>query len=388
MTGKIFDFVVIGAGCFGAWTAHELVRAGHKVLLLDAYGPAHGRASSGGESRVIRMGYGPDELYTRWSQRSLAAWKALAERAQRPLFHEAGMLWLAGPGSDYVEATQRTLARVGIAHERWSVATLANRFPQISIDAIEWALWEPGSGVLMARQSVRALVAEDVRAGLEYRTASVASPENAATAITRAGKLGRIVTNEGEEIAAAGFVFACGAWLPKLFPALLGARIFPTRQEIFFFAPPPGDTSFAAMPAWFHHPALVYGIPDLEHRGFKISVDKHGPAIDPDTEDRVPSAEGLATARAYLARRFPKLKGAPLTESRVCQYENTSNGDFIIDRHPEIDNVLIVGGGSGHGFKHGPAVGDHAARLATSGVADEPRFAIAGKGTRQQRGVY
>jgi len=388
-TSKTFDFVVIGAGCFGAWTAHELLHAGHRVLLLDAFGPAHSRASSGGESRVIRMGYGPDELYTRWSQRSLVAWKALAERAQRPLFRECGMLWLAGPGGDYVEATQRTLARVGVAHERWSTATLIDRFPQISTEAIDWALWEPGSGVLMARQSVQALVAEDVRAGLEYRTAAVASPESAATSTAqRAGKLDRIVTNAGDEISAAGFVFACGAWLPKVFPALLGARIFPTRQEIFFFAPPAGDASFARLPAWFHHPALVYGIPDLEQRGFKISVDRHGAAIDPDREDRVPTAEGLAAARAYLALRFPKLRDAPLAESRVCQYENTANGDFIIDRHPEFDNLFITGGGSGHGFKHGPAVGEYTSRLATTGIGDEPRFALASKATTQRRGVF
>jgi len=389
MARQTFDFAVIGAGCFGAWTARELRRAGHAVLLLDAYGPGHSRASSGGESRVIRMGYGADELYTRSSQRSLVAWKALGERTQRSLFHESGMLWLAGEGAGHVKETQRTLERVGVPHERLSVAALAQKFPQISTDGIEWALWEPGSGVLMARQCVQSLVTESVREGLEYRTAAAVSPESPSIA-TDAGreKLGRIVTRDGDAISASTFIFACGAWLPKVFPSLLGARIFPTRQEIFFFAPPAGDTSFAAMPAWFHHPALVYGIPDIEHRGFKISIDKHGPAIDPDTEDRMPSAEGLATARAYLAQRFPKLNGAPLVECRVCQYENTSNGDFIIDRHPQFDDVLIVGGGSGHGFKHGPVVGEYAARLATTGEGSEPRFALASKDTMQRRGVY
>jgi monomeric sarcosine oxidase len=388
MKHRTYDFVVIGAGCFGAWTARELRRAGHSVLLVDAYGPGHSRASSGGESRVIRMGYGADELYTRWSQRSLGAWKALAERTRQPLFREAGMLWLVGAGGDYVEATQRTLARVGVAHERLSVAELAARFPQISTEGIDWALWEPESGVLMARQCVQALVAEDLRIGLEYRTASIVPPASTARSGANRGRLENIFTSDGESIAAAQFIFACGAWLPKVFPDLLGERIFPTRQEIFFFAPPAGDTSFAALPAWFHHPALMYGIPDLEHRGFKISVDRHGPPIDPDTDDRVPSAAGLATARAYLSRRFPKLAAAQLAESRVCQYENTSNGDFIIDRHPQFADVLLVGGGSGHGFKHGPAVGEYAARLALGGTGDEPRFALATKATTQQRGVF
>lgn len=383
MNGNSFDFVVIGAGVFGAWTAHELLRSGHRVLLVDAYGAAHSRASSGGESRVIRMGYGADELYTRWSLRSLERWKELDARARRPLFHQSGMLWLSGTQGGFVQQTQQTLARVGVEHRRLGVRELEHRFPQVSPVDIAWALWEPGSGVLMARQSVQALVADGERAGLAYRTASIAPP-------SIGGRLDRIVTQSGESISAGCFVFACGAWLPKLFPDLLGGRIFPTRQEIFFFAPPPGDTSFgaAAMPAWLHHPALVYGIPDLENRGFKISIDRHGPLIDPETECRVAGAENLAIVREYLARRFPKLKNAPLAETRVCQYENTSNGDFIIDRHPQADNVLIVGGGSGHGFKHGPAVGDYACRLLTGSPAPEPRFSISLKQTTQARTVY
>jgi len=384
MSANTFDFAVIGAGCFGAWIARELLQAGHRVLLLDAFGPAHSRASSGGESRITRMGYGADDLYTRWAQRSLDAWKDLSRRSQRPLFHATGMLWLTGTDDAYLRQTKVTLERAGVVHETLARGDVERRFPQISTEGIDWALWEPDSGALMARQAVQALVAEGIAAGLVYRTASVAPPHAAR------GKLGRIALHDGASVSAGHFVFACGAWLPKLFAAELAARIFPTRQEIFFFAPPPGDASFAApaMPCWFHHPALVYGIPDLENRGFKISVDKHGPVIDPDGECRVPNAEALAIAREYLALRFPKMKNAPLAESRVCQYENTSNGDFIIDRHPEFDDVLIAGGGSGHGFKHGPAVGAHVRDLLTTSLPPEPRFALAAKAMTQARGVY
>jgi len=234
----------------------------------------------------------------------------------------------------------------------------------------------------MARRAIQTLVAESVQKGLDYRVASITPPSTAGASMR---------TTTGDVVAASKYIFACGPWLPKLFPTLLGQRIFPTRQEIFFFAPPPGDSSFAppAMPAWFHHPALVYGIPDLENRGFKVSVDKHGAAFDPDTGSRTPSAEGLAIARTYIAERFPKLKNAPLTESRVCQYENTSNGDFIIDGHPELDNVVIVGGGSGHGFKHGPAVGEYVCNMLTqSNAVREPRFALTSKATTQARSVY
>ena len=383
MTTTTIDFVVIGAGCFGAWTAHALLEAGHRVALIDAFGAAHSRASSGGESRVIRMGYGADELYTRWAVKSLVAWKAFSARCQRPIFHETGMLWLTGDDDRYLSDTQKTLQRLGVAHERLSAGALRDRFPQISPEGISWAMVEPGSGALMARRSIQTLVDEDIVRGLDFRVAQV-SP-----LFSLMG--GALQLGNGDTISAAAYVSACGPWLPKLFPDLLGVRIFPTRQEIFFFAPPAGDTAFAppSMPAWLHQPDLVYGIPDLENRGFKVSIDRHGPAFDPDNGSRLPSAEGLAEVRAYLAKRFPKLADAPLTENRVCQYENTSNGDFIIDRHPEMDDVYIVGGGSGHGFKHGPAVGSYVGALLTqSAFIVEPRFALATKSTSQARSVY
>lgn len=383
MRGNVFDFVVVGAGVFGAWTAHELIHAGHRVLLLDAYGPAHSRASSGGESRIIRMGYGADELYTQLAIHSLQKWKDLDVRLAHPIFHPTGMLWLAGKDDAYTRHNQRVLQSFGIAQRRLERSDIENQYPQICTAGIEWALLEPDSGVLMARQAVQALVADAIGHGLEYRTLGIRPP--LATA-----KLDQVVTLAGETICAGAFVFACGPWLPKLFPGLLAQRIFPTRQEVFFFAPPAGDSAFSApeMPAWLDHAALVYGMPDLDSRGFKVSIDRHGPAFDPDNGERLVGMEGLADVRAYIAARFPKLDNAVLTESRVCQYANTSNGDFIIDHHPEIENVAIVGGGSGHGFKHGPAVGDHARRLLTTQDPREPRFALAAKATTQARSVY
>jgi len=380
---KTFDFAIVGAGCFGAWCAHELIEAGYKVALIEMHGPAHSRASSGGESRIIRMGYGPDELYTRWSVQSLREWQALSQRLRAPVFHRTGMLWLAGADDTYVRQTQATLRGAGVAQQRLSRDELAQKFPQIHNEDIAWALWEPGSGVLMARQAVQALVTDCLGRGLAYRHARVLPP-------TDAVPLDGIVATDGTRISAGAYVFACGPWLPKLFPELLAQRIFPTRQEVYFFGTPPGDDAFGvpAMPAWFHHPELVYGVPDIEHRGFKISIDKHGPAFDPDDGLRLPDGGGLAAARAYLERRFPKLKNAPVTESRVCQYENTANGDFLIDRHPGNERVVIAGGGSGHGFKHGPAVGAYVARLLTANLPPEPRFALAHKPAAPARSVY
>ena len=134
---------------------------------------------------------------------------------------------------------------------------------------------------------------------------------------------------------------------------------------------------------------LVYGVPDLEGRGFKLAIDAHGPPFDPDAGERLATAEGLALAREQLARRLPGLRDAPVVEARVCQYENTPNGDFLIDRHPDFENVWLVGGGSGHGFKHGPALGEYVARRVTQADTDsEPRFVLSAEGKARRRLVY
>jgi sarcosine oxidase len=368
----VWDAAVVGAGVFGAWTAWHLRRAGASVLLVDAWGPGHSRASSGGESRLIRMGYGADAIYTRMSMRSLEMWRALFERTGQPLFHRTGVLYLAREDHPYTSAARETLLRCGVPFEWLSGDELAKRYPQMRIaDPRVYAILERDSGALMARRAVAAVVRDAIESGVVYETRAVASPR---------------------DLAAGTVVFACGPWLPKVFPELLGKRIFPTRQEVFFFAPPAGGREFApeCMPAWidFTDPRGPYGFPDLENRGFKLAFDQHGGAFDPDTGDRCIGAAGLAEAYRFLGERFPALGNAPLTESRVCQYENTSSGDFLIDRHPGFENVWLAGGGSGHGFKHGPAVGEYLARRILHRGEPEPRFSLAGKREVQRRTVY
>lgn len=382
--GRSYDVAVVGAGVFGAWTAWQLRKAGKSVALIDAYGPANSRASSGGETRVTRMGYGKDELYTRSSKASLAEWKALAARTGgAPLFHATGVLWMAREQDPVTLATQDTLARAGVAHEKLDRRQLEARWPQIDFGPVTWAIHEPESGALMARRAVQALVAEAARNGVELVRAAAAPPKGK-------GRLSEMTFSSGGSLSAGTFVFACGPWLPKRFPDVLGDRIFPTRQEVFYFGPPPGETRFAppAMPTWIDFGDEIYGIPDIESKGFKVAPDKHGPAFDPDTGERVVTPAGLAGVRAFVARRFPALKTVPLVASEVCQYENTANGDFVIDRHPEIENVWLVGGGSGHGFKHGPALGAYVADRVQGRGAVEARFSLATKAKVQKRSVY
>jgi monomeric sarcosine oxidase len=378
-----YDIVVIGSGVFGAWIAWHLAKRKQRVLLVEAYGPAHTRASSGGESRIIRMSYGTDEIYTRWSKNSLVQWKELFAASRQNLFHQTGVLWLSSPTDSSLDQSIAVLRRHSVKHEIFHHDELACRYPQLNLDGINRGLLEPESGVLMARRAVACTVESALHQGVEFRIAQIQPPRATNT-------LDAIATFSGERISAGGFVFACGPWLGKIFSELLGPRIFPTRQEVFFFATPPGDTRFAtpALPTWLFQPDEVYGMPDLEGRGLKVARDIHGERVDPDTQSRSVSSEGADWARAFVARRFPALKNSQIVETRVCQYENTSNGDFLIDRHPEISNVWFAGGGSGHGFKHGPAVGEYTAAMVLGQAAAEPRFSLTTKLTHQNRAVH
>ena len=377
------DVAVIGAGVFGAWTAYKLRLGGASVLLLDAYGPGNSRASSGGESRIIRLGYGPDEIYSRSAQRSMALWQQLFEKKAN-LFQKTGVLWLAREHDAYCEATLATLQRIDANYERLDREELARRFPQLTPGPTTWGILEPDSGALLARRAVQAVTAEARAGGVDYLEEAIVSPQSTG------GNLKSIQTISGKEIVAERFVFACGPWLPKLFPDLLADLIHVTRQEIVFFGVPPGDNSFnvGVMPAWVDFNDLVYGIPNVDGRGFKIAIDAHGPDFDPDSGERVLTTSGLNAVREYLAQRVPRLANAPVTESRVCQYENTSNGDFLIDKHPAFENVWLVGGGSGHGFKHGPVVGEYAAEMLTGRGTPQPRFSLASKERVRKREVY
>ena len=379
-----YDVAVIGAGVFGAWTAYHLQRRGQQVALIDAYGPANNRASSGGESRIIRMGYGAEELYTRMSNRSLAQWLGLFERAGRPeLFQRTGVLWMAREGDPYTQATLETHRRVGIEHEELHRAELEARYPQIDFGDVTWAIYEPGSGGLLARRAVQTVVDQFVAQGGEMIIDALPAPRGS-------GSIDQLTGVHGTEIVAEKYVYACGPWLPKLFPALLGERIHPTRQEVYFFGVPAGEKSFAPplMPTWIDFGAEMYGLPDLENRGFKIALDRHGEPIDPDTAERDVTPAKLEEVREFVARRFPALKHAPLVEARVCQYENTSNGDFLIDQHPDFSNLWLVGGGSGHGFKHGPVVGEFVAKIVASGEKTIERFSLSTKAKFRRRSVF
>jgi len=367
---------VIGAGAFGGWTALYLLRSGAQVTLLDVWGPGNSRASSGGGTRVIRGAYGPDQPYTKLAARALDLWKKHEAQWKRTFFFPIGVLWMAeGKDNDTFErGSLPFLKDAGIPFEQLALNELARRWPQINFEKVEWGIYEPQSGYLLARASTQAVVDQFVAEGGAYRQATVTAQD------LESGQWKALNLSDGSTVFADRYVFACGPWLGKLFPKTVGPHFISTKQDVFFFGTPAGDSRYneGNVPVWADHSDhFIYGIPGNQGRGFKIADDTRGPEFDPTSGQRLVSEEGLAAARRYLANRFPGMKDAPLVETRVCPYENTTDHNFIVDRHPANSNVWIVGGGSGHGFKHGPALGELVAKLVLKDETADPLYRLA-----------
>lgn len=367
---------VIGAGAFGGWTALELRRRGARVTLLEAWGPGNARASSGGETRVIRATYGSRAIYSRMAIRALERWRAYDAAWGAGLFRQTGVLWMFGAAGGFGQASFDAMRGLNIPLETLTSSEASRRFPRVAFDeSIQSILWEPDAGYLFARRACAHVVDRFIAEGGEYRQAAVRAPVTIGADPVRS-----IEIDGGERVEADAFVFACGPWLGSLFPDVIGSRVKATRQEVYYFGTPPGDAGFhdPAMPVWLDcRDRVFYGVPGNAHRGFKVADDTPGPEIDPTSAARDASPAGVAAARALLRRRFPRLAGAPLLGSEVCQYEATPDSHFLVDRHPGAANVWIAGGGSGHGFKMGPAIGELMAAAVIDEAPIDPQFCLA-----------
>jgi glycine/D-amino acid oxidase-like deaminating enzyme len=345
------------------------------VTLVDAWGPGNARASSGGETRVIRAGYGARAVYTRMAARALELWRAYDRDHGRRLFRRTGGLWMFGADDGFGRESVRALEAAGLPVEQLTTREAARRYPQISFDGVTSVVFEPEAGYLLARRACEDVVERVVAAGGIYRQRLVEAPLNA-----KRSRLAGVTLTGGETLEADQFVFACGPWLGALFPEVLSSLVIPTRQEIYYFGPPAGDPRFAddALPVWLDvGERLIYGIPANANRGFKVADDRAGPRFDPTGGDRETTPAGVAAARAFIEKRFPALEGAPFLGGEVCQYESSPDSHLIVDRHPAISNVWIVGGGSGHGFKMGPAIGEIVADAVTGKASPDRAFALA-----------
>jgi glycine/D-amino acid oxidase-like deaminating enzyme len=349
------EIVVVGAGAFGGWTALYLREMGFSVTMVDQYGPGNSRATSGGESRQIRAGYGEREIYTRWVLQAFERWKAREAEWGKRLFFQTGQLSLANEWTKDLTDTRRVFDKLGVKYDVVQHGDLLRRYPQMNMQNVDFAMYTPSTGVLKAREGCVAVAQAFEKRGGRFLIAKADLGQ-------RSGRTLQDVTlSTGQRVAAQTFVFACGPWLPKVFPAVMKNKLSTHRRVVFFYGTPPGDERFTYpnFPTWSVDNA--YGFPSIEGKGFKVVPTFERVIVDPDTQEHTLTSEELRKGREFVAKWFPALANQPLVESKVCQREDSIDEHFIVAQHPELTNVWLVGGGSGHGYKHGIVLGDYVA---------------------------
>jgi sarcosine oxidase len=349
------DVVVVGAGAFGGWTALYLREMGHTVTLIDQYGPGNSRATSGGESRQIRAVYGEREIYTKWVLQAVDRWQAREAEWGKKLFYRTGQLSLATEWTKELIETRKVFDRLGVKYALLNRDDLVRQYPQMNARDLQVAMSTPSTGVLKAREGCVAVAQAFEKKGGRFVTAKVELGTRAG------GALQDVALSTGTRVSAQTFVFACGPWLPKVFPAVMKNKLATPRRAVFFYGTPPGDHRFTYpnFPTWSVDNA--YGFPCIEGRGFKVVPTFEREIVDPDTQQHALTADELRKGRAFADKWFPALAQQPLVDSRICQREDSVDDHFIVQPHPELGNVWLVGGGSGHGYKHGIMLGDYVA---------------------------
>ena len=363
--GAAPDVVVIGAGAFGGWTALSLRELGLTVTLVDAYGPGNARSSSAGETRQIRASYGSRELYSRWAIAALERWKAREAEWGTRLLYQTGQITLSPSWTEALQATKVTLDRLGVANEVLQRDEIRRRYPQFDLDGVDVGHYVPSTGVLKCREGCLAVARAFERAGGTFLLARAMPGRRAG------GRLQEVTLSTGRTVSARQFVFACGPWHPTLFPEVLGRRLRLNRRTIFFIGRRPDDTRLAFPSCPTFTTRGVYGFPDIEGKGVKLGPYWDSGPLDPDTGDRRVTADEIRRIHEFAGSAFPALAGQPVLETRVSPRTDSPDAHFIIDRHPEMENVWLVGGGSGHGFKHGPMVGEHVALRVTGATTSQ-----------------
>ena len=363
------DIAVVGAGAFGAWTALNLQQSGAQVTLIDQYGPANSRATSGGETRGVRTGYGGrrhELLWTRWARRSLEMWRSWDERWPDMLlprvFFTTSDLIMRDEWTDFMEDTRRNWDELGIRYEVIDADEIRRRWPVIDVTDITVALWEQDAGVVRARRAIESVAQVFQHEGGEVKIA------RAAMGPASDRQLGALQLEPDESLSAGTYVFALGPWFPKAFPELMGDRLRIPIGHVAYFRTPPGDNSYSYPNLPSYNFPGVTGWPALgpDNRGFRVRTGGRGRGggdadTDPDTSRRWLEPEELERPRAFVAQRFPGLAEAPISETRSCHYEISATGNFFFDHHPDFDNVWFAGGGSAEGFKFGPMIGEYMA---------------------------
>ncbi len=372
--GQTPEVVVIGAGRFGMWTALHLNRLGASVTVVDPYGPANSRSTSGGETRGVRSSYGDRPhglLWARWANESMTRWTRWDEeygaRLLPRLFYRTGDLILRDEMIPEMEDSQANWDQLGIPYELLTMDEVAYRWPWIKTDEFTVAQYEPRAGVVRARRAIESVAQVFLSEGGRLALGRASLGEQSG------GRLQNVSVDPGDPLSAATFIFACGPWFPKVFPQLMGKRLRIPIGHIFYFGVPDPRFMYPNMPS--------YGVPGCtgwpalgrDHRGFRVRTGGRPPQ-DPDESDRWIDKEFHERPREILEDYFPDLVGAPILETRACHYESSVTRNFIIDKHPDFENVWLAGGGSAESFKSGPVIGEYIAKRVLD-MDEEPELA-------------
>ena len=349
---------VVGAGVFGLSTAIELRRRGHDVTLFERGPIPHPGASSTDVSKAIRRTwYGDVGTYVDLVQRAAVTWREWEDSFGDRVYHQCGQLVVLsdfGPGTP-MHQSWRFLSSRGIDVEILDASEAGTRFPQLVFDAGQTCVYDRWAGYVESGRAVRFMA--DMASEQGVRVAE----HTPVTAVDETSGGVRVETASGG-VAFDVAVVAAGPWLGRLVPAL-AAHVRLTRQQMVFVeVDAPDRFSHGVFPMFTFDPDQggFYGFPLLREGYLKIAEEKIGPEVDADL-DRAVTPEFIDVALDFLRRRIPEMARGRLLGGRSCLYTNTPDDHFFIDRAPGADRVFVAGGGSGHGFKFGGAIGEVAA---------------------------
>jgi sarcosine oxidase len=362
------DVIVVGLGAMGSATLRAISRRGLRVLGIDRFAPPHDRGSSHGDSRIIREAYFEHPSYVPLVQRAYVLWDEIARESGRTLFTRTGGVMIGPPGGVLVPGSLRSAREHGLAHEVLDAAAIQARVPAFRPRADWIGVWEPNAGVLRPEAAIEAMLAGAAAHGAAVRTGEVV------TGWSADGAGVEVRTDRGVH-RAGQLVLAAGAWMPRLVPEL---PLETVRRVLFWFETVAARVAHDVCPIsiWEHDPGrYIYSFPRTE-RGVKVAHHDLGGAADPDRLDREVRPEEVAAIRALLHDMMPFASG-PLLSTAVCMYTKTPDEDFVVDRHPVHDRVVVASPCSGHGFKFAPAIGEAISDLVVEGWTrhDLRRFA-------------
>jgi sarcosine oxidase len=357
------DVIVAGGGGMGTAAACHLAARGQRVLVLERFGLAHDRGSSHGLTRIIRLAYFEHPSYVPLLRRAFELWRALERQAGERLLHVTGGLDVGAAGSMVFEGSLRSCLEHDLPHEVLRGAELRRRFPAWHVEDEAAAVFQPDGGFLIPERCLLAHAAAARAAGAVIREHEPVLAWEAARGSVR------VRTAQGD-YEAGQLVLSAGAWMASLLPGL-APLMRPERQVLGWFSiEQPEPFQPARFPVFVHQAeeGIFYGFPQFDVPGFKIGRFHHlGEAVDPATLDRTCHPADEAVLRAAVSRYFPGANG-PVLHTAVCMFTNTPDEHFIIDRHPDAPEVLVVSPCSGHGFKFCSVIGEIVADLVTRGT--------------------